>query len=114
MYQLRYEDVMNDDMASAKERERMLFDRTIAMLEAARANGAESREGIDAAYFTSKLWTTIIDDLGSEENALPKELRAAIISIGIFVLKEIERIRQGESNDYATLIEITQSIRDGL
>ncbi len=33
-------------------------------------------------------WTTIIDDLGSEENALPKELRAAIISIGIFVLKE--------------------------
>ncbi len=45
---------------------------------------------------------------------LPKELKAAIISVGIFVLKEIERIRQGESNDYATLIEITQSIRDGL
>ena len=114
MYQLRYEDVMNDDMASAKERERMLFDRSIEMLEAAKANGAGSREGIEAAYFTTKLWTTIIDDLGSEENALPKELKAAIISVGIFVLKEMERIRQGESNDYATLIEITQSIRDGL
>ena len=61
-----------------------------------------------------RLWTTIIDDLGSEENALPKELKAAIISVGIFVLKEIERIRQGESNDYDTLIEITRSIRDGL
>ena len=35
MYQLRYEDVMNDDMASAKERERMLFDRSIDMLAAA-------------------------------------------------------------------------------
>ncbi|MEJ5021383.1 flagellar biosynthesis regulator FlaF [Ochrobactrum vermis] len=114
MYQMRYEDVMNDDMASAKERERMLFDRSIEMLEAAKANGSGSREAIDAGYFTTKLWTAIIDDLGSQENALPKELKAAIISIGIFVLKEIDRIRLGESNDYATLIEITQSIRDGL
>jgi len=114
MYQLRYEDVMNDDMASAKERERMLFDRSIEMLAAAKANAAGSREGIDAAYFTTKLWTTIIDDLGSEENVLPKELKAAIISVGIFILKEMERIRQGESSDYDTLIEITQSIRDGL
>ncbi len=55
MYQLRYEDVMNDDMASAKRTRADVFDRSIAMLEAARANGAESREGIDAAYFTSKL-----------------------------------------------------------
>ena len=114
MYQLRYEDVMNDDMASAKDRERMLFDRSIDMLAAAKANGAGSREAINAGYFTMRLWTTIIDDLGSEENALPKELKAAIISVGIFVLKEIERIRQGESNDYDTLIEITRSIRAGL
>lgn len=114
MYQLRYEDVMTDDMASARERERMLFDRSIEMLAAARAKGAGSREGIDATYFTMKLWTALIDDLGSEENALPKELKAAIISIGIFILKENERIRQGESDDYDTLIEITQSIRDGL
>lgn len=45
---------------------------------------------------------------------LPKELKAAIISVGIFILKEMECIRQGESSDYDTLIEITQSIRDGL
>jgi len=114
MYQLRYEDVMDDDMASAKERERMLFDRSIEMLAAAKVKGAGSREGVDASYFTTKLWTTIIEDLGSTENVLPKELKAAIISVGIFVLKEIEHIRQGESTDYDTLIEITQSIRDGL
>ncbi|MCX2697509.1 MULTISPECIES: flagellar biosynthesis regulator FlaF [Ochrobactrum] len=114
MYQLRYEDVMNDDMASAKEREQMLFDRSIAMLAAAKANGSGSHEAIDAAYFINRLWTTVIDDLASAENALPKELKAAIISVGIFILKEIERIRQGESDDYDTLIEITRSIRDGL
>jgi len=114
MYQLRYEDVMHDDMASAKEREQMLFDRSIDMLAAAKAKGATSREGIDATYFVSRLWTVIIEDLGSAENALPKELKAAIISVGIFILKEIERIRQGESDDYDTLIDITRSIRDGL
>ncbi len=114
MYQLRYEDVMSDDASSAKERERMLFDRSIDMLMAAKANGAMSREGIDATYFTTRLWATLIDDLGSEENVLPKELKASIISVGIFILKEIERIRQGESDDYATLIDITRSIRDGL
>lgn len=114
MYQLRYEDVMNDDAASAKEREQMLFDRSIDMLAAAKLNGAGSPEGIDASYFTTRLWTTIIEDLGSAENALPKELKAAIISVGIFILKEVERIRQGESDDYDSLIEITRSIRDGL
>jgi len=114
MYQLRYEDVMNDDMASAKEREQMLFDRSIDMLAAAKMNGYGSREGIDAAYFINRLWTTVIDDLGSAENALPKELKAALISVGIFIIKEMERIRQGESDDYDILIEITRSIRDGL
>jgi len=114
MYQMRYEDVMNDDMASAKEREQMLFDRSISMLEAAKAHGSGSREGIDAAYFVNRLWAVIIEDLGSVENTLPKELKAAIISVGIFIIKEVERIRQGESDDYDTVIELTSSIRNGL
>ena len=114
MYQMRYEDVMTDDMASARERERALFDRSIAMLELAKENGSGSRERSDATCCATELGTTNIADLGAADKELPKELKAAIISVGIFVLKEIERIRQGESNDYATLIEITQSIRDGL
>ncbi|WP_183433155.1 flagellar biosynthesis regulator FlaF [Mesorhizobium sp. RMAD-H1] len=114
MYQLRYEDVMNEDAASAKERERLLFDRSIEMLKAAREHGASSRAGIDAGYFALRLWTTLITDLGSEENVLPKELKAAIISIGLFILKELERIRQGESDDYDSIIDITRTIRDSL
>ncbi|GGA97971.1 flagellar FlaF family protein [Brucella endophytica] len=114
MYQMRYEDVMSEDAGSAKERERQLFDRCIDMLVEAREKGASSREAIDAGYFTMRLWTTLIEDLGSAENALPKELRAAIISIGIFILKELERIRQGQSEDYDTIIDITRTIRDSL
>jgi len=114
MYQLRYEDVMNEDTASAKERERLLFDRSIEMLTVAREHGASSREGIDAGYFTMRLWATLIEDLGSEENVLPKELKAAIISIGLFILKELERIRLGESDDYDSIIDISRTIRDSL
>jgi flagellar biosynthesis activator protein FlaF len=114
MYQMRYEDVMSEDTGSAKERERQLFDRCIDMLLVAREKGASSRERIDAGYFTMRLWATLIEDLGSAENALPKELKAAIISIGLFILKELEEIREGRSDDYDTIIDITRTIRDSL
>jgi flagellar biosynthesis activator protein FlaF len=114
MYQMGYEDVMSEDAASAKEVERLLFNRCIDMLAQAREKGASSREGIEAGYFTTRLWSVLIEDLGTAENALPKELKAAIISIGLFILKELEQIRQGESDDYDTVIDITRTIRDSL
>lgn len=114
MYQAGYEDVMSEDATSAKEREGLLFDRCIAKLIDAREKGALSREGIDAGYFAMRLWTVLIEDLGSAENALPNELKAAIISIGLFILKELEEIRQGRSDDYDTVIDITRTIRDSL
>ena len=55
-----------------------------------------------------------LDDLTGAENGLPASLRARLISIGIWVIKEIERLRGGEASDLAPLIEINQIIRDGL
>lgn len=114
MYQASYDDVIMDDPATAKERERLLFDRSIEMLGAARDKGPQSRESVEALYFTMRLWTILIEDLGATENALPAELRAGLISIGIFILKEVQKIRIGESTDYDGLIEITRTVRDGI
>lgn len=114
MYQASYDDVMIDDAATAKQRERLLFDRSIEMLMAAREKGAKSRESTEALYFATRLWSILIEDLGAEENALPPELRAGLISIGIFILKEVQKIRLGESADYDGLIEITETVRDGI
>jgi flagellar biosynthesis activator protein FlaF len=114
MYQASYDDVMMDDPATAKQRERLLFDRSIEMLAKARDKGPQSRESIDALYFTMRLWTILIEDLGAAENALPTSLRAGLISIGIFILKEVQKIRLGESTDYDALIEITATVRDGI
>ena len=61
-----------------------------------------------------RVWATLLEDLSSEENALPRELRANLISIGLWLLREAEEVRQGRSDNFEGLIEISQIIRDGI
>ncbi|AQX20271.1 flagellar biosynthesis regulator FlaF [Bartonella sp. WD16.2] len=114
MYQMRYEDVMEDDAMSARERERSLFDRCIKLLLDAKAKGPGSHEVNEAVQFARKLWIILIEDLGQAENALPPELKASLISIGFFILKEIQKLDEGKTADFDVLVEISESIRDGL
>ena len=46
--------------------------------------------------------------------ALPKELRANLISIGLWLLRETEDVRQGRTDNFEGLIEVSQIIRDGI
>nr|CDP80529.1 flagellar biosynthesis regulatory protein FlaF [Bartonella schoenbuchensis] len=114
MYQMRYEDVMEDDAMSARERERSLFDRCIKLFLDAKAKGPGSHEVNEAVQFARKLWIILIEDLGRAENALPPELKASLISIGFFILKEIQKLDEGKVADFDVLVEISESIRDGL
>jgi flagellar protein FlaF len=114
MYQFSYADIQSNSVADAKERERELLTRSIDMLSAAALAGPETREAVEALHFTNRVWTTFVEDLGSSENALPKELRANLISIGLWLLREAEDIRQGRTNNFEGLIEVSQIIRDGI
>jgi flagellar protein FlaF len=114
MYQFSYADIQTDSVADAKDRERQLLSRSIDLLTAAAAVGPESLEAVEALHFTNRVWTTFVEDLGSNENALPKELRANLISIGLWVLRETEDIRQGRTNNFEGVIEVSQIIRDGI
>lgn len=114
MYQFSYADIQTDSVADAKDRERQLLSRSIDLLTAAAAVGTESLEAVEALNFTNRVWTTFVEDLGSNENALPKELRANLISIGLWVLRETEDIRQGRTNNFEGVIEVSQIIRDGI
>jgi flagellar protein FlaF len=114
MYQFSYADIQTDSVADAKDRERQLLTRSIDMLLAARAAGTDSMEAIEALHFLNRVWTTLIEDLGSPENALPRELRANLISIGLWLLREAEDVRQGRSDNFDGLIEVSQIIRDGI
>lgn len=114
MYQFSYAEIQTDSVADAKDRERQLLTRSIEMLNVAKAVGPDTREAIEAIHFTNRVWTSLVEDLGSPENALPRELRANLISIGLWLLREAEEVRQGRSNNFEGLIEVSQIIRDGI
>lgn len=114
MYQFSYAEVMTDSVADAKDRERQLLTRSIDLLVAASEKGPATMEANQAIHFLSRVWTTFIEDLGSDENELPAELRANLISIGLWLLREAEEIRLGRSENFEGLIEVSQIIRDGI
>ena len=95
MYEFAYNDVIEDSHQAMRTRERAAMDRVIGMLRAAQEKDPQSRERIDALYHLRRLWTIFIDDLGDSNNELPDQLRAGIISIGIWMMKEIDRARGG-------------------
>lgn len=114
MYQFSYSEVQTDSLADAKDREQQILSRSIDLLIAARDKGVQSQETVEAIHFMMRVWTAFIDDLGNPENELPKELRANLISIGIWLLREAEEVRQGRSENFDGLIEVSQIIRDGI
>lgn len=114
MYQFSYAEVQTDSVADAKDRERQLLTHSIDLLIAAREHGPKSMQAVEAVHFLLRLWTTLIQDLGNPENELPDELRANLISIGLWLMREAEEVRQGRSTNFEGLIEVSQIIRDGI
>lgn len=114
MYQFSYAEVQEDDVAESKDRERQVLERSIALLEKAKLAGAGSREAVEAIYFTNRVWMRFIEDLNSPDNELEKQLRANLISVGFWVLREGDKIRKGESENFQGVIDISSIIRDGL
>jgi flagellar protein FlaF len=114
MYQFTYAEIVDDSPQEMRARERDALARCIDMLVAAKADGPNSREAGEALTTLRRLWTIFIEDLSNGVNDLPHDLRAQLISIGIWVMKEIERLRLGATDSFDDLIEINAIIRDGL
>jgi flagellar protein FlaF len=114
MYEFAYNSIVEDSSRAMRAQEARALDRVILQLREAESAGPRSKAAINALYQLRTLWTVFLDDLNGPENALPTTLRARLVSIGIWVIKEIERLRSGASLDFASIIEINQIIRDGL
>ena len=114
MYQFSYAEIMEDGVADAKDRERQALDRCIELLGAARETSGYAREAIEAIYYTRRVWIRLVEDLQNPENQLEDQVRANLISIAIWILKECDRIRKRESNNFQGIIDVTTIIRDGL
>ena len=116
MYRAFYAEISDDDPHEARRREGAAFDHVIARLERAKnadkgADAGPRAAAIDAA---GQLWTVLLQDLAGADNALPEALRAQLISVGLWIMREIARLRAGAGDDLDALIAINQSIRSGL
>lgn len=114
MHQFAYAEVMEDSLADARNREREAFGRSVELLQAAARKNSYSPEAVEAIQFTNKLWSALITDLSSPENQLSEQVRASLISIGMWILAETDKIRRQVSLNFQGIIDITSTIRAGL
>jgi flagellar protein FlaF len=114
MYQFSYAEILDETPKGARQREQQAIDRSIELLMTAAKAGVGSREAIEAILYTRKLWTLLIEDLAKAENDLPSKLRADLISVGLWIMREAEQIRLEQSQNFKGLIDVSAAIRDGL
>ncbi len=114
MYQRLYAEHFADNAAVCRERERRVLERAIKLLCRAEAAGPGSPEAEEALDFAARLWKAFVQDLGDPENDLPCTLKAEIIAIGHWIIKESALIRRGDSKNFRGLMDICEVIREGL
>jgi flagellar protein FlaF len=114
MYQFAYAEAMEDSVTDSKSRERESFDKSIALLTAAASQKRYSHVAVEAIAYTGRLWSALIDDLSSPDNQLAEEIRANLISIGIWIFGEMDKIRKQVSANFQGIIDVMTTIRKGL
>lgn len=114
MYQSTYGEILDDGNDLARQREHAAITRSIDLLELAEDAGSRSRESVEAVLFTRRLWSVLIDDLVDDSNDLPDSLRADLISIGLWIMRECEFIRTEQSRNFRGIIDVSKVIAEGL
>lgn len=66
-----------------------------------------------ALNWNKQVWDVFVEDCGTAGNQLPRELRAAIVSLGIWVTKETALALEG-NGDIDSLIAVNRDIMKGL
>ena len=98
--------------------------RLLAQVTAGLMKSKELREGsgrdprrmaqvMDALNWNNQVWDAFVEDVGTEGNMLPRELRAAIVSLGIWVTRETALVTSGDG-DIDALIAVNRAIMRGL
>ncbi|HQT75427.1 MAG TPA: flagellar biosynthesis regulator FlaF [Rhodopila sp.] len=93
---------------SQREQEAEVFRQVNAVLTAAR-DAAPIRQ-VRALADNRRLWITVGDLMRDPANQLPDSLRAAIVSLGMTVQREMDR----DTPDFGFLISINEDIAAGL
>jgi flagellar protein FlaF len=91
---------------------RLLAQVTGALIQV-RDNNLGAKERVAAAKWNRDIWSALRQDLMNENNQLPKELRASLVSISLWIEKEALRVMEG-SGDINAMIDVNRNIMAGL
>ena len=92
----------------ARNQEADIFRQSARSLATARKG--RNIEQIRALADNRRIWMSVIDLMRDPANALPAELRASIVSLGLSVQRESE----AETPDFEFLISVNQNMAAGL
>jgi flagellar biosynthesis activator protein FlaF len=109
-----YDAVIEDSGREARTREQQALNHGIDLLTRLQSGELPPPEDTEALLFIRRLWAFFVEDLSSARNGLPEKLRAELISIGLWIIGEADRVRQEKSSDVAELVAINVIIRDAL
>jgi flagellar protein FlaF len=109
-----YAETIEDSSDAARQRERLAFDHGLRLLARLRQEDVTHYERIEAMLYIRRVWSFLIEDLGDPTNALPRELRSTLISIGIWMIKESEGLGEGRTDRIDDMVAVMTSLRDGL
>ncbi|MBW8270437.1 flagellar biosynthesis regulator FlaF [Caldovatus aquaticus] len=101
---------VQDSAASAQDIEIRAFTYVNGLLAAA-GQGRAAR--IQALYKTHRLWSLLLDDLLSDGNRLPPELRARLVSLGLWAQRE-SLARMSDEGSVEPLIALHRDLAEGL
>jgi len=91
---------------------RLLGQVTASLIEAGRdINNVQKL--YDAILWNKRVWDTLAYEAAADDNQLPKEIRAGIISLAIWVNKVTTLVMDGQT-DLDPLISVNKSIIEGL
>ncbi|MCX8506149.1 MAG: flagellar biosynthesis regulator FlaF [Alphaproteobacteria bacterium] len=103
----------NRSTRSPRETERDVIARVTHQLRSAKEKRSDGVFVVRAISDNLSLWYVLMTDLANDNNTLPVDLRAKLLSLGMTVVRECEQVDRTRVNiDF--LIEINQSIMDGL
>jgi flagellar protein FlaF len=114
LYRLSYAEIIQADPREARAREQAALDYAIELMKAAEAKGNASPEAAEAVEYVQRLWRFFIENLNDPSNELGSGLKGDLISIGLWAIAEANRILSDQSKGFAALIDVNQTIRDGL
>jgi len=114
-----YKKTINQTATSRDTEYRLLAQVTSELIKAIDNKKGSSNDPSKMAQVASALnwnkqvWDVFVEDCGTAGNQLPRDLRAAIVSLGIWVTKETAIALEGEG-DLDSLVAVNRDIMKGL